>query len=142
MITAIEIENFKGTRDRVRIELKPITLLFGPNSGGKSTILHAIQYAQEVFDRHNLDVEQPQSGRELIDFGGFRNLLHARDLSRTVCLRFESNVARDDWDLPPVTAVGPDFARVHLSDEDIPDLGAQVSYSRCCTFGSRRTRPC
>ena len=39
MITAIEIENFKGIRDRQRIELKPITLLFGPNSAGKSTLL-------------------------------------------------------------------------------------------------------
>ena len=55
MITAIEIENFKGIGERQRIELKPITLLFGPNSGGKSTVLHALLYAQEVFSRRNLD---------------------------------------------------------------------------------------
>ena len=42
MITAIEIENFKGVRDRVRVELKPITLIFGANSSGKSTILQAL----------------------------------------------------------------------------------------------------
>ena len=41
-ITAIEIENFKGISDRVRVDLKPITLLFGANSAGKSTILHAL----------------------------------------------------------------------------------------------------
>jgi hypothetical protein len=29
-ITAITIENFKGIREPVRVELKPITLLFGP----------------------------------------------------------------------------------------------------------------
>jgi len=38
-LTRIEIENFKGIGTRQRIDLRPITLLFGPNSAGKSTIL-------------------------------------------------------------------------------------------------------
>ena len=126
MITAIEIENFKGISDRVRIELRPITLLFGPSSGGKSTILHAIQYAQEIFARHNLDVEKTESGGGLVDLGGFQNLVHQRDLRRPVRLRFESNVARGDWDLSPVTAVGPEYATVHLSEEHRPRLASQL----------------
>src|SRR5271168_510916 len=92
MITAIEIENFKGIRDRVRVELKPITLLFGPNSGGKSTILHAIQYGQEVFSEYRLDVEKTRSGGGIVDLGGFRNMVHQHDLRRSVRLCFESNV--------------------------------------------------
>ena len=43
-LTAIELENFKGIGPRQRVELKPITLLFGPNSAGKSTILQALHY--------------------------------------------------------------------------------------------------
>ena len=35
-ISAIEIENFKGISERQRMEFKPITLIFGPNSIGKS----------------------------------------------------------------------------------------------------------
>ena len=42
IITALTIENFKGIREPVRVEFKPITLLFGPNSAGKSTILQSI----------------------------------------------------------------------------------------------------
>ena len=57
MITGISIENFKGIRERVELELKPLTLLFGPNSAGKSTILHALHYAREIFERHNLDAD-------------------------------------------------------------------------------------
>jgi AAA15 family ATPase/GTPase len=38
-ITKITIENFKGIADRVEIDLKPITVLFGANSAGKSTLL-------------------------------------------------------------------------------------------------------
>lgn len=127
MITAIEIENFKGIRDRVRIDLKPITLLFGPNSGGKSTILHAIQYAQEVFADHNLDVEKTKSGGGMVDLGGFLNLVHQRKSGRTVRLRFESDVAPGDWDLSPITAVGPDYATVHLSEAHHPKLGDRIS---------------
>jgi AAA domain, putative AbiEii toxin, Type IV TA system/AAA ATPase domain len=89
MITAIEIENFKGIRDRVRIELKPITLLFGANSSGKSTIIHALHYAREVFVRGNLDADRTETGGDFVDLGGFRNFVHGRDLNRRIVLRFE-----------------------------------------------------
>ncbi|MCM8611071.1 DUF3696 domain-containing protein [Accumulibacter sp.] len=83
-ITAIEIENFKGISERVRVELKPITLLFGANSAGKSTILQALLYMKDVLDRRNLDaITTPVSGRAL-DLGGFRRFVHGHDLSRTV----------------------------------------------------------
>ena len=36
MITSIEIENFKGIGERIQLDLKPITLLFGPNAQGKA----------------------------------------------------------------------------------------------------------
>ena len=39
LIAAVEIENFKGIGRPVRIDLRPITLLFGRNSAGKSTVL-------------------------------------------------------------------------------------------------------
>ena len=49
MITGIAIENFKGVGERVELELAPITLLFGANSAGKSTVLHALHYAGRDF---------------------------------------------------------------------------------------------
>ena len=36
-LSRIEIESFKGIGSTQLIDLKPITLLFGPNSAGKST---------------------------------------------------------------------------------------------------------
>ena len=81
MITGISVENFKGIRERVEIELRPITLLFGPNSAGKSTILHALHYAREVFERRNYDADHTIAGGEFVDLGGFRNVL---TLQRTI----------------------------------------------------------
>ena len=83
MITSITIENFKGIREQVKLDLRPITLLFGANSAGKSTILHALHYAREVFERHNLDADQTIAGGKYIDLGGFQNLLHRTDNAET-----------------------------------------------------------
>lgn len=49
-ITAIELENFQAIDRRVRIELKPITLLYGPNSAGKSSVFDAIELLQILLD--------------------------------------------------------------------------------------------
>ena len=38
MITALQIKNFKGWRDTKPLRLAPITVFFGTNSSGKSSI--------------------------------------------------------------------------------------------------------
>lgn len=92
MITGIAIENFKGIGRRVDIRLAPITLLFGANSAGKSSILHALHYAYEIFERHNLDVDQTITGGSFVDLGGFTNFVHQHDLSRSVVIRINATV--------------------------------------------------
>ena len=89
LIRAVEIENFKGIGRPVRIELRPITLLFGRNSVGKSTVLHALCYAHEILSRCNIDVHETSLGGDHIDLGGFRQFVHRHDLDRSVRLRFE-----------------------------------------------------
>ena len=98
LITAFEIENFKGIGRPVRVDLRPITLLFGSNSAGKSTILHALCYAHEILSHRNVDAHRTELGGDQIDLGGFRNFVHGHDLTRRVRLRFELNL--HDRDLP------------------------------------------
>ncbi len=54
-ITAIEIENFQSIKDRVRIDLAPITLLFGPNSAGKSAVFDALDLIECLWDPTKFD---------------------------------------------------------------------------------------
>jgi len=82
----IEIENFKGIGKPQAIDLKPITLLFGPNSAGKSTILQALHYFREILERHNADPDQTIAGG-LIDLGGFATLVHNHDLALPIRLK-------------------------------------------------------
>ena len=96
LIKSITLENFKGIQEQTRIELKPITLLFGANSAGKSTILQALLYAREVLDRHNLDPDKTMLGGDLIDLGGFENLVNNHDLSKDIVIGFELDISNQD----------------------------------------------
>lgn len=93
-LSRIEIENFKGIGARQVIELKPITLLFGPNSAGKSTVLQALQYAREVLERGNLDPDTTLS--DVSDLGGFRSLVHGQNLDTPIRIRIDMDVG-EDW---------------------------------------------
>ena len=98
LITAVEIENFKGIGRPMRVEFRPITLLFGNNSAGKSTVLHALCYAHEILSHGNVDVHKTDLGGDRIDLGGFHNLVHAHDPAAPVRLRFELDLT--DWETP------------------------------------------
>jgi len=96
IIKALTIENFKGIREPVRVEFKPITLLFGPNSAGKSTIIQAIHYIREILERKNFNPDSTIAGGDFIDLGGFRNFVHNRNLSLPVRFRVELDLAGID----------------------------------------------
>ncbi len=94
-ITSITIENFKGIGAPVTIPLRPITLLFGANSAGKSTILQALHYARELLERNNANPDQTLLGGEAIEMGGFRNLVHRHDLERAIKIRLDITPTAD-----------------------------------------------
>ncbi len=87
IIKALTIENFKSIHDAVRVEFKPITLLFGPNSTGKSTIVQALHYAREILERNNVDADRVISADESFDLGGLANMTQIRNIIFTA-LRF------------------------------------------------------
>ena len=101
LITAVEIENFKGIGRPMRAALRPVTLLFGNNSAGKSTVLHALCYAHEILSHGNVDAHTTELGGDRIDLGGFHSFVHAHDTARTVRLRFDLNLK--GWN-PPALA--------------------------------------
>lgn len=93
MLTAIEIENFKAFGERQRIEFRPITLLFGPNSGGKSSVSHALHYLREVIVEGNLDAHRTWSGGDVLDLGGIRNFVHGRQPGTAIRFKAEFRVS-------------------------------------------------
>ena len=89
-LTALTIKNFKGIDERgVRIEFAPITLLFGPNNAGKSTVIQALHLARETFCHPEPDLEYTEPSGKGLDLGSFKDYVHRHDLSRTVSIDLE-----------------------------------------------------
>ncbi|NJM12239.1 MAG: DUF3696 domain-containing protein [Synechococcaceae cyanobacterium SM1_2_3] len=114
MITAFTVQNFKAIGDEpVRIELKPITLLFGANSAGKSSILHALNYAYSVFKDYNLNAEYNTHSDSSFNLGGFSRFVHGNDLKRSIVLCFELDFKAEN-----------DISLLYLDDYDHPFIGS------------------
>ena len=89
LLKALHIANFKAFSIAQRMPLRPITLIYGANSAGKSSILHALALVHHAVETGDLDTQRTRIGGEIIDLGGFRQYVHRRDRRKQVELRFE-----------------------------------------------------
>lgn len=115
MIRQLELENFKGIAGRQRIDFAPLTLLFGANSAGKSTVLQALLYLHEVLERGIADVDRTELGGTALELGGFARLVHRHEMSRAIVVRAEFG-----------TAGGLDRLGRDLADFPFPDLDDDI----------------
>ena len=93
-ITSITIENFKGISNAVEIPIRPITLLFGKNSSGKSTVLQALRYhysfrdiGRKILEKKKPDLRIEMAGGHNIDLTDFHSLVHRNDLNQKIRVR-------------------------------------------------------
>lgn len=94
MITALQIKNFKGWQDTKPLRLAPITVFFGTNSSGKSSIgqfLMMLKQTANSPDRNR--VLHPGDETTAVDLGTFEDLLNQHDQSRELDFSLE-------WDPP------------------------------------------
>lgn len=105
MITELRVENLKGFRGSHSARLGPLTLIFGPNSSGKSALVQALALLKQT-----VEVEDPASGPPellryrggLVDLGDFRNVVYGHDLSNAMSIGFSDGSSAFDlqvrWD--------------------------------------------
>jgi len=96
ILKALTLENFKGIREPVRIEFAPVTLLFGPNNAGKSTVVQALHYAREIFEHGNTDPGRTLLGGDVLDLGGFDILVHNHNRNLPIRIGFELDVSSEN----------------------------------------------
>ena len=85
MLNYIHLENFRAFGKPTTIPLAPITLFFGENSAGKTSILHALSLLKQSAETDGrgsaLVVRDP---RGLVDLGSFEELIFDHDLARVL----------------------------------------------------------
>ena len=96
-ITALHLGNFKAFGTTQRVPLRPLTIVFGPNSSGKSSVIHSLLFGHEALTSkkaNSLDVHRPQLGGESVDLGGFRQFVFRRDPANRMEWGCELDTAR------------------------------------------------
>jgi predicted ATPase len=93
MLTGITLENFKAFKEPQFIPIKRITLVYGPNNAGKSSIIQALAFLKHVNDTlGNCDPMTVDYGDESLYLGSWLDLVHGHNQEATmrISLHFEN----------------------------------------------------
>lgn len=87
-VQAFRLQNFMGFEDTGWIEFRPITLLFGRNSTGKSALMRALLLLRQstLFPATDGPFSYVVDGE--YDFGGYSVLVHNHDIERPIVIWF------------------------------------------------------
>lgn len=96
MLHSLELENFKAFGERARIPFAPITLIFGENSAGKSTILQALYLLKQTLERGETGtLLLPRTENGIVDLGSFQEMLFDHDLERRLSIRVDTKLDQE-----------------------------------------------
>jgi hypothetical protein len=101
-ISGIELQNFRSFSNNTTIPLRPITLLYGQNSAGKSSVLKALLLLQQslTLDRRHGEASSifTFSG-DSVDLGSYEASVSSHDTSRKMDISLEIEVVepRENW---------------------------------------------
>ena len=87
-ITEISLTNFRSFQATQSIQLAPVTLMFGPNSVGKSSVLLALFYVQQILAKGHCDPQRIDVLGEK-HIGGFASLVNGGDLSKRIVIKLK-----------------------------------------------------
>ena len=91
MLTGIGLRNFKAFGDEMQeAPLSKITLIYGPNSGGKSSIIQALLLLlkQSLKNEYGDETRTLMPRGEFVDLGSFQATLHKHDEGRKLGIGF------------------------------------------------------
>lgn len=95
MLNAVELESFKAFGRRTKVPLAPITLIFGENSAGKSSILQSLSLLKQTREgREAGAILLPRAESGTVDLGSFQEMLFDHDFKRTLCIGMEMDLER------------------------------------------------
>ena len=79
MFTHLRLTNFKAWKNTGDVEFRPVTMLLGTNSSGKSTLIQSLLLLKQTVQSPDRTVHLNLGGDEVNDlfsFGGFENVLN------------------------------------------------------------------
>lgn len=101
MLSEIRIKNFKSLRDTGTLEIKPMTILIGPNSSGKSSVIQFLLMIKQTAESR--DYLNPLIFNEAcIKLESYRNIIWRNNIK--LPLEFEFSLSkRESRGFPPIS---------------------------------------
>lgn len=127
MITTLAIENFKSVGEPgVSLELKPLTILVGPNSSGKSNILEALALLVQSVGQRGFDYREDRYPN-LVSYTSPEDFAHKRILDRLTTM--EVHMALEDKEKERLSSIAEavDKASLGVSIGKVDSLGYRYS---------------
>ena len=100
MITELRAQNFKSWEDTGKLQLAPLTGLFGANSSGKTSILQVLLLLKQTVEHPSPDWNEPLyfgDDGSLVNLGNFDAVIHKhkQDLSLDISVSWKSSTVAD-----------------------------------------------
>lgn len=118
MLREYRLTNFKAFGETVTIPIRPLTLIFGANSSGKSSIFQSLLLLKQTLEEAKDPGTALLPKGSLVDLGMYRDFVHRHETERN--LKFEaqfeapltSKIDKIQW---PEASLGIEF--VHLKED-------------------------
>lgn len=122
MLREYQLTNFKAFAGPEKLPIRPITLIYGPNSSGKSSVLQSLLLLKQTLQ----EAEDPDTvllpKGNLVNLGGYREFVHRHDVSQS--FSFKVKLKLDERELQE------DFGKMVPKDfEFAPILELQVAFA-------------
>lgn len=95
MLETISLKNFKGFNNLENLKVKPITILCGTNSCGKSSILQSILLLKQTIESQNPNQILLLNGR-LVHLGSFENIIFEQNLDNKLTFELNFKITKED----------------------------------------------
>ncbi len=119
MLREYRLTNFKAFGETVTIPIRPLTLIFGANSSGKSSIFQSMLLLKQTLE----EAKNPETALllkgSLVDLGRYRDFVHRHEIGRN----FEFG-ARFDLEKTQYPRL---FSKIHKSASAV-DIGLAIQF--------------
>lgn len=138
MVTSIRIQNFKGWKDTGELSLAPITVFFGGNSSGKSSIgqfLMMLKQTTESNDR-STGLQLGGSQRSIVDMGTWEDMIYGHKAGVDLSFELQWNLSEAIVINDPIKnhTISGDKLTLESSIGQIDARGSNAGFIRCKEF--------
>jgi predicted ATPase len=95
MLENISLKNFKGFKNLENLKVKPITILCGTNSCGKSSILQSILLLKQTLESQDPNQVLLLNGR-FVHLGAFENIVFEKNPDNRICFELKFKLTKED----------------------------------------------